>query len=176
MLASCENWTNHYGEHGMAFCISERIMVGVAVFTILMVLWQLYVYLWSHKISVLDFRVITFFMCLLSSINVFIHYGFFSTIDKGKTFFLIELFRFSIFFMMCYYYCKKASKLVSYQQWVLIFLRLLFVSGCVLIVCMGLISIHFLKNWSMKIPNSIDPRDMCETEHFKVYRYFPLLF
>ena len=121
----------------MYFCISEKLVCFSAFVTILEVIRQLYIYIWSHKIPLNDRRITILAVCLLSSINVFVHYGFFTTYPKAKTFFLIELFRFVVFFMICYYYIVKSSGLLSNRKWVILLLKAIFVFSTILYVTLG---------------------------------------
>jgi hypothetical protein len=59
---------------------------------------------------------------LLATINTFIHYALLYAEFKARMFFLIEIFRFVIFFLIVYYYCKRASGLLPNKKIITAFL------------------------------------------------------
>lgn len=81
--------------------------------------------------------MLIFLFAFLSSINVFLHYGLLNSDLRGPTFFMIEMFRFTIFFFITYYYCDRASGLLPNKKLIKIFLRLLFIMSIIFILAIG---------------------------------------
>lgn len=93
--------------------MAEKSLVSLALITFVLLLRQIYVYLFHYKVSCsLDMRVHILFLCLLNSAYVFVHYSFEVGSIKSETFFIFEISQFTIFYMICYYYCHKASSLL----------------------------------------------------------------
>ena len=110
----------------------------------------------------------------LGTLNFLIHYVDLSSVTKAETFFIIEIFRFSLFYMICYYYCAKASGLLTNQRLVIYLLRALFCVGIALINLFGIIFIVQVNEFEAG-EGGMNPRNLCEEFYFQLYRYFPLV-
>jgi hypothetical protein len=159
--------------------VAEKSLNALAVLTFLLVLRQIYVYLFQYKVSCsLDMRVHILILCLLNSAYVFVHYSLESASIKSETFFIFEISQFTIFYMICYYYCQKASSLLPRRQVYIFTIRILFVIGITTILTVGLIilsKIHVF-NTDRSDPNGIDPSMLCQNYMFWVFRVTPFLF
>ena len=72
----------------------------------------MWVYNKFYSLSLRDDRQQIYLMSLLSGLDMFIHYSFLVHSLKSMTFFVVELFRLTVFFMICYYYISNASGLL----------------------------------------------------------------
>ena len=127
-LFTCKSWIDYYkkndfydGENlytnlGLYYCIAEKGVDVTALILIGFTVWQLYVYVSHHHVRLSDLRIIIFFISIICLVHSFIHYSFISGEAKIKTFFVIELQRLVIFFMMCYYYIDQAGNLLKHKN------------------------------------------------------------
>ena len=76
----------------------------------------MYIYVARYKTKWKDERVLFFIFGIVNSLYVFIHYGVIPAINRGKVYFLIELFRFLALSLVCFYYTTKASGLIPKQS------------------------------------------------------------
>ena len=112
--------------------IKSLVFVALAV-------WQLFLYSYYKKIRFTDYRMAIFMVGLGSSLNMIIHYGFLPPYQKGQSFFIIEIFRFVLFFMVCYYFISKASRLLPNKRFIMMLLRLIFAITLVVVLVSGII-------------------------------------
>jgi len=82
-------------------------------------------------------RILIFAISFLSTLNIFIHYAIINPKTRSKSYFVIEIFRLSVFFLICYYYCNKASGLLPNKRIIRILLRILFIISLVTIMVIG---------------------------------------
>jgi hypothetical protein len=68
-------------------------------------------------------------LCLISCLNCFTHYSFLHGTLKGYTYFIISIFRITIFSLVFYYFCMKASKLMKNKKYTLNTLKGIIVAG-----------------------------------------------
>ena len=101
-----------YGDVQMIYCGCMVTVVVFSILVLLVILYQLFVYLVSQKIPWSDLRITILLLCLANITNVVIHYAFLNKTQKAKTFFTIEIGRFTIFYIVSYYYLQKASGLI----------------------------------------------------------------
>ena len=73
---------------------------------------------------------------MFSALDMFIHYSFMKGSLKGETFFVIEVFRLTVFFMICHYYISKASGLLPNKKMIMIILNIFY--GIILTVFMAI--------------------------------------
>ena len=115
-LFTCDPWCTEYGNDFPGFaiimCISEKLIILIGFITWLYIIYQMYIYIKIYSISPGDRRLIILLICWLSALFTWFRYSFFNTEEKGFTFFFVEIFRFIIFYTVCYYYCSKASDLL----------------------------------------------------------------
>ena len=74
----------------------------------------------------------------LSEVYVIFHYGIIPPKNKGKYFVIIEINRFVLFYLMCFYYTDRASGLLKQRQVSKNVLSSLLLLGLVLITSFGL--------------------------------------
>lgn len=145
-MFTCEYWVfafkctvSHqpdvYMPLAIEFCVFEKLILISSFALIVINIQQLKIYLKHFNIKCQDFRVLTLIIGLLSSLNIFVHYGFLSSDDKSRTFFLIEMMRFLLFFMICYHYTKKASRLLKRKEKIMLMLHVLFI--CIVVFNLG---------------------------------------
>ena len=118
-----ESKTCQYGSFIMS-CIFNKVLLVLTVAMFCVTVFQIYIYWFNHKLK--GFRVAIYGVCALSLLNTFIHYGVISPEDKSRSFVTIELFRATIFFMICYYYCEKMTSLLTYKRQCMTFMRLFY--------------------------------------------------
>ena len=70
------------------------------------------IYIFYRDIEVSDLRVWILTLCLLNSLNFFVHYGFLSYDSARKTNFLNYLFKNLLYMDFAMYYLKKAGRLL----------------------------------------------------------------
>ena len=119
--------------------------------------------------------MLIFLVGLATSLNMFIHYSFISNLNKARTFFVIEMLRFSLFFMVCYYFISKASGLLPNKKYIMIILRLVFGITFIFIIAVGFIIFHGVNNYIYGITPGIDFNSLCTNTVFQSFRYFPLV-
>ena len=130
-LFTCANWKNdiHLKDSpntAIGFCIAEKSVVLVAYLTWLFVMQQMFVYKSIYKVPASDKRYIIMLISWFSTLFTWVRYSFFTQEQKGTTFFFVELFRFIIFFFVCYYFCDKASCLLPNKEQIKTALQIFF--------------------------------------------------
>lgn len=90
-----------------------------------------------YKMRLTDMRMTIYLLSFVSCLNVLIHYGLQNTHDRGSTFFVIEMLRFTIFFSITYYYCDRASGLLPNKKFIKMILKVLFAMCMVFIIAIG---------------------------------------
>jgi hypothetical protein len=88
-----------------------------------------------------------FVVGIITSANLFIHYSFVSVHGEAQSFFLIEIFRFSLFFLVCYYFTSKASGLLPNKRFMMIVLKITFGITFLFIVAVGAIIMDGINNY-----------------------------
>ena len=111
-IFTCEKGHAHHGENFLAYCIFNKLYLGTAFIGALCLLYQIYVQLKVLKSQYFELKVCIFYVAFLSSVNTIIHYSLFTEQLMFQTYFILEIFRFTLFFMVCYYYIQKASGLL----------------------------------------------------------------
>ena len=117
----CASWHKKYpdGEYkGLAIglCASDYVLCSNGVILFFILAWQLYNYRWIYKVPTTDKRIAILIICLFSTFYSAIRYGSFISVWKEKTFILVEIFRFIIFFADCYYFTSKSSNLLPNKE------------------------------------------------------------
>ena len=138
-LFTCKHhWSKN--DTAIQFCVWEKVIV---VFNFLLSLFLFYqaffVYMRQQKIPASDGRVRILFFCLASSLYTFFHYGILYPKDKGYQFFIIIMFRFTIIFMVCFYYCDKATGILRFRKQLMKFLKLFAAISILSILAMGIL-------------------------------------
>lgn len=122
-----------------------------------------------------------FVFCICSSIWSIIHYGIIPSTERGKTFCIIEIFRYTIFFLTCFYYSHKAKKLITYKEECVSMLKVMFclilLTSIVLAIFidMEIMDYEDTPNKSKYNPDNIDPADLCAKLEFQFFRWMPLV-
>ena len=128
--------------------------------------WEIYIYTAIYKIKWMDFRLWILAVSCISSMYTFEHYAIDKPAFRSKTFFMIEMFRFVIFFMICYYYCDKAGSLLSNKGVIKLLLRIMFVAGFTLNISLGLYILEQINNFNAISKTGINPRNLCANVYF----------
>ena len=140
---------------------------------------QLRVYIIVHKISTSDKRIWIYVMCAIASINTFVHYGFLNKELRGETFFLIDIFSSTIFFMVCYYYCSRAGRLLPNGRVLILFLEIIFGICLLVIEILGIYIFVMIYNFHVNptYPDEmkIDPHFLCYSNLFLSFQIFPIV-
>ena len=119
----------------------EKILIISSVVMMVLIIQQMWIYYHVNKVKFSDTRQIIIVISFIATLNIFVHYGFTHADFKARTFFVIEIFRFTLFFSIVYYYCKRASGLLPNKRIITAFLKILFIICIVLILAMGIILI-----------------------------------
>lgn len=172
-LFSCDQW-KQLGSHAIFFCTAEKVLDVTSLVIFFLVFYQCYVYIFSYKILLKDLRVGILLVSLLASFNMFWHYAILWGPIRSKTFFLVEIFRFFLFFALSYYYVHKASGLLDNRRIIICVLRSMFLIGVVLIIVIGIL---FMIDIDAFIDSNgkegLNPANLCMEVTFQIYRYFP---
>jgi hypothetical protein len=107
-------------------CISDYILSLNGLILFLIIVYQLYNYRKIYQVPSSDRRIQILIICLFSSLYSGIRYSTFISVWKGKTFFMVEIFHFVIFFADCYYFCSKSSNLLPNKEYVKWLLKVIF--------------------------------------------------
>ena len=116
-----------------------------------------------------DWKMVIFQICLINQLNVWVHYNFMGSTLLGQTFFLFEIFRFMIFFLIFYYYCQKAGKLLPDKKKIMVVVRILFMACFITIMGLG------TGIWIIINNNHEIAQKLCMSSIFESYRYSTLL-
>lgn len=73
----------------------------------------------------------------MASLYAVIHYGILPHTARASCFVVIEFFRLSILYSICYYYCAKSSGLLNNRKRIIFFLRAFFFAGLGLMATLG---------------------------------------
>ena len=127
----CHSWyakypSDKYGELASGLCISDYTLSLTGILLFASIIYQLYNYRSIYKVKWNDKRISILLLCLFSTANSALRYATFISIWKEKTFFLVEIFRFVIFFADCYYFCSKSSNLLPNREHVKWLLQVIF--------------------------------------------------
>ena len=107
---------------------------------------------------------------------MFYHYSIMWGAIRSKTFFLVEIFRFILFYAVCYYYVHKASGLLNNRRLLIYMLRSLFAIGIVMILSFGIIFLIDITRFvDSDGKEGLNPANLCMEITFQLYRYFPYL-
>ena len=128
-ILSCELWIDLYPEDGVFFCASDKVLDATSFIMQIVFLYQIWVYRKYYQIPWNDHRIIILILCLISCLNCFTHYSFLHGTMKGYTYFIISIFRITIFSLVFYYFCMKASKLMKNKKYTLNTLKGLMIAG-----------------------------------------------
>ena len=112
-----------------------------------MTIYQMHIYHNHRKIALIEYRMMIFLMGIVTSLNFFVHYSFLDSLDKSRGFFFIEVCRFTLFFMVCYYFISKASGLLPNKKYILIIIRLVFGVTFIFILTSGVILFNGINNY-----------------------------
>ena len=116
---------NHcYGKFKYEYCAVEKIMLFFSFMAVLLILYQIYVYKTCYRVKWRDNRMKIYGLCCLNAIYLMFHYGVIDARKRGNMYFVIEYFRFFIFYFICLYYSYNASKLLKNSKMVILVLKL----------------------------------------------------
>ena len=142
--------------------------------TINNILWILIMHqIWIYRIKLhkeyFDIKMIIFYLCAANQFNVWFHYNFMGKNLLGKTFFLFDISRFIIFFLIFYYYCQKAGKLLPNKKNIMLLLKVVFIVCLNVIICLG------IGIWVYINDNKEAAKALCNNQLFESYRYSSLV-
>jgi hypothetical protein len=143
-LFDCAHWTqdpDYINNTSIAveFCVAEKAIDVTSLALTILICHQMYVYYRHYKVGITAFRMIVYFLAMISSLNTFLHYGIFYANLRSETLFLIVIFEFITFFLICYYYTSKASGLLENKKFIIVLLQVFFVISVSLILIFGTI-------------------------------------
>ena len=138
-ILSCDLWKLYYPKDGVYFCTSDRIIDFMSFTLTFVFLYQIWVYKRNYKIEWKDHRVIILMLCCFSCFYTFCHYSLMHGVIKGYTYFIIAISRITIFSLVFYYFCMKASKLMINKFYILNALKITTVLGILTSSTTGLI-------------------------------------
>jgi hypothetical protein len=84
----------------------------------------------------------------------------------------VEILRYTIFFLVCYYYCEKAKRLLTYREECISIIKIVYLSTLVITVILGVVI-------DIKINNPEDEdytgKNLCDRLEFQMFRWMPLV-
>ena len=128
-ILSCDLWIELYKYDGIYFCNSDRVVDCLSFILTFVFAYQIWVYKNNYKIAWKDHRVIILILCCFSCFFTFCHYSLLHGVLKGYTYFIIAIFRVTIFSLVFYYFCMKASKFILNKFYTLNALKITTVAG-----------------------------------------------
>ena len=154
-------------ETAMQFCVYEKTIVVSNLLLSFVLIWQAYfVYMRIQKIQTSDLRIKILFLCFASSLYNFFHYGILYPDAKASQFFIIIMFRFSITFMVCFYYCDKATGILKSRKQLMKFLRFYGIFSLLAILTMAVLIIIDL------MEDKYSRQDLCKDFKFQSFRFY----
>ena len=112
----------------------EKTLSVFNIIAIGILIYQINLYVRVLKIAKTDLRVVVYGVCLLNATYIFVHYGIIPTDKRYYLFLLIEVFRFAILFLICYYYTSKASELINNHKIVIRYLKIFGVLSSIIVL------------------------------------------
>lgn len=117
-------------------------------------------------------RLWVYVLCIIDSLNTIWHYGIAPITDKGKTFVIVEILRYTIFFLVCYYYCDKAKKLLTYKEDCISVLKVVYILTLIASVAFGIaIGVEINEDDN----GMSDGKNLCDRLEFQMFRWMPLV-
>ena len=95
------------------------------------------------KINIDDFRVLTLFVAMASTVNLFLHYTVMTDILRYMSYPILQMFEYILIFMVCYYYTYKATGILRNRKTIMTWLR--FFLGASLLYAFFTCTFHFFK-------------------------------
>ena len=122
-LINCKQFDNR-GEDKISYCVGEKFL---DFFNFLMIILMIFTYFRSK--GKYNLRQIIIIICIIKNTYVVIHYGFEPKNQRKNTFFIIEILRYIVMTLLCYYYCKKASGLLKNRKDIMCILKMFLAIG-----------------------------------------------
>jgi hypothetical protein len=113
-LFSCGFKTTFAQDYFIGYCVSEKLMVIAQMIMMFLLIYQMY-FMYMKRMKVRfneDLRLGIFALNILGSFYFIWHYGVENFMIRGRTFPIIEIFRFIILLSTCYFYVERASKMI----------------------------------------------------------------
>jgi hypothetical protein len=163
-IVNCRPFDEFESElEGIIFCALRKIIVVTSFVLILAFSYQLVVqgrYYQKTEKSLLQLWIMR--LCLISQISVFVHYSVYNSVLRSELFSLIELYRFTIFYLTCLYYTNKAQGLLKNRKCKQNVLHSISVSGITFMTISGLtIAILIWRFDNGNTEYGINPRNLC---------------
>ena len=115
-LFNCCGWNSDSYANHVFHCFVSKLLLMADLLVMGLLIHQVYIYVYSHKIGFKELRVWIFIACICGCINTFLHYGVFDRNLKSNTIVIIEIFRTSIFFLICLYFALRAQSLLKFKR------------------------------------------------------------
>ena len=169
-MGACRN-SSLKEEHSINYtsCFCVKMLLVVNNLTGIFIAYQTYIYIKKLRYRLIDWKIVILICCLLNQLNVWFHYSFMGSQLLGETWFLFEISRFFIFFLIFYYYCQKAGKLLPNHKKIQTYLRILFGVSIPVILIQGVYI------WQYILHNHEAARALCRNETFRSYSYSTLV-
>ena len=126
------------------------------------------VYFKSHRIRK-DIRICLLVQSTLSGIYSFLHYGVFGYEYRKFGYFVIEIFRFVVFYSLCFFYFVQASGYIKQRKVLISFLNIMFLSSLVIIGFMT-IQLH-----QRLLDSSLKGDQQCKSPLFRFFYAYPIV-
>ena len=115
-------------------------------------------------------------ICWFSTLFTWYRYSFFSASQKSTTYFVVEIFRFMIFFFVCYYFGDKASNLLPDKESIKTGLQIFFNLSFVLSLGLSIwIYVQIIKSENGNNSHGISPGYLCKSWTFQLFRWDNIL-
>lgn len=85
------------------------------------------------------------------------------------------MFRYTIFFLVCFYYCERAKRQLTYREECISLLKIIYISVLVLSIILAInidVRINLFENGDV---GELDPLGLCSEIEFQIFRWLPLL-
>ena len=121
--------------------MAEKTFLGINIIVQMVLACQIYIYLKVNQVPSNDMRIKIYYLCSISSLYTIFHYAILAPDYRAYIFFMNEIFRFSIMYAICYYYCDKSSGLLKFKKQMLKTLKIWGILSISLITVDGLVII-----------------------------------
>lgn len=157
-----QNKNYHQGMAAIWFCTSEKVILLMSIMAGVILGFQAHLQMKYFKKKCYDLKIGILIFASITEFYVLFHYGIMPPTNKGTLFVVIELNRFVVFYLLCFYYTDRSSGLLKKRRVSKNVLNFLMITGLCLIVWFGIdigVRVHLYKNGDKE--NGIDPNTLC---------------
>ena len=94
------------------YCVAEKALPIIGVVCLVFSLYLIWVHVKVLGFNLTSIRVKSLIIAAIGSLNVMIHYTVLNSVYQYRLYSLEEIFRFVLFYLICYYYTYKATGLL----------------------------------------------------------------